>query len=644
MNNFYKIEIEGLKAIAIISLILYYAEVSLYGKFLLQGGFIGTDIFFTISGYLTISKISRNSSHGKRFSIINFFKNRIKRIIPPLLFLIIVSLPFVYFYLLPNDLLNFVKSIISTISFNSNFFYHYSGNAFGEANLIRKPFYHLWSLSVLIQFYIIFTLVILITFKYFKKYLGIILISIFILSFFITVLGSLNNPLLKFYIIQSRLWEFLAGSLLGYYLIGKKIKNKNSILSTIATGLGLGLIIYSILFFENTTPHPSFYTFLPVFGVLLFICFSNENNLITRLLSFKPLVFIGLISFSLYLWFYTIFSFYRIYTSGILIFNSSIYDKLLIFSIITLLSLLSYFLIEKKIQKNKIIFSKLLKIIFLKLTIIFLFCLSVILTDGYKNRIPEEVKNKISYIDILSEEYRYCYAKFNHKFKKACKIGNFNKDIFLIGDSRSGFLINSLISKANKIKHNLNIYTGSKLDFSNDINEFELDFNKYLKKELLKVKNSVIIINGLYNNPDYDFNFIEQYQSFLDFFKLLQKNNNKIIFIQPVPLIKNPYQFSGQNMKLINSIKKKKIFEYKIKKDEYYLTLADYFEFKKLILKNTTDVTFMKTEDIFCELNYCYSIRNGFFLLQDREHQSGLSANLISNLIIKEILNFEKDK
>ena len=646
MNNSYKIEIEGIKAIAIISLILYYAQIIVYEIPIFSGGFIGIDMFFVISGYLTTYKITAASAHKRNFSIISFFKNRIRRVIPPLLFVVIASFPFAYFYLLPNDLLIFVKSIISTISFNSNFFFHYSGNAFGDPNLFRKPFYHTWSISILIQYYIIFSLITFIAFKYFKKYFGMILSIIFISSFIITVINSENNQSLHFYAIQSRFWEFLAGSILCYYLRENKNKNKNKNLTfnLFSSVLGLSLIIYSVLFFEDTMPHPSFYTLIPIFGVLLIIWFSDKRNFITRLLSFKPLVFVGLISFSLYLWFYLIFSYYRIFTSSITIFKTSFYDKILICFIIIFFSLITYFFIEKKIQRNKIKFSKILKIISLKLIIIFLFCIGVILSNGYENRIPEEVKNKISYIDLLTAEYRDCYSKFNYKSEKACKIGNFNKDIFLTGDSRSGFLINSLVSKTNKINYNLNIYTGSKLDFRKNLNKFELGFNNYLRKELSEVKNSIIIINGLYNHPDYNFNFLDQYESFLAFFKILQRNNNQIIFIQPVPVIKNPYKFSGQNMKLINSIKKNKIFEYKIKKEEYHKTLADYFDFKKLILKYFKNITFLKTEDIFCDYNYCYSIKDGYFLLQDSEHQSALSADLISNLIIQLILNLEKKK
>ena len=109
MNNSYKIEIEGIKAIAIISLILYYAQIIVYEIPIFSGGFIGIDMFFVISGYLTTYKITAASAHKRNFSIISFFKNRIRRVIPPLLFVVIASFPFAYFYLLPNDLLIFVK-------------------------------------------------------------------------------------------------------------------------------------------------------------------------------------------------------------------------------------------------------------------------------------------------------------------------------------------------------------------------------------------------------------------------------------------------------------------------------------------------------------------------------------------------------
>ena len=636
LKKYHKPEIESLKGIAVILIILYNADLYFGGVRLFQGGFLGIDILFLISGYLMTLTALRETTYNNHFSIKIFLKKRISRIIPLLLVIILTSLPFAWFILLPIDFLHFAKSIISTLSFNSNYFFYYSGNFFAGDSLIKKPFVHTWSLSVLIQFYLLFSIVLLIVIKHFRKQFLVILIAILILSLLLAQFTSKDNPELNFYVLQTRIWEFLSGSIIGYFVTKQK-KSAPQILNLLAITAGFSLVFYSTLFFKDTAPHPSFYTLVPILGILLVIWFSNTKNLISKLLSSKLFVGIGLISFSLYLWHYPVFAFYKIYIDGPIFMNSWVFNRVLIFLTIVSLSLLSYFLIEKKIKENKIKFSRILLIIFFKLIIILIISINIISTAGYENRVPESVKNKLSYIDYFTKEYRDCFVKFDINKNKFCKIGNFNKNVFLIGDSRAAFLIENLKKKLINNKYNLNIYTGSKLDFRTNLQKKDLEFNKIRNEELLKSKNSIIIINGVYNNKDNDFKFMSQYKSFLSFFDLLEKNNNKIIFLQPIPIIMNPYKYSGGNMKLVNLIKNKKISEYKITKDEYYKTLVDYSKFQKLITENSKNVIFLKTEDIFCDIEFCYSIKDGFFLLQDKLHQSALSADLINNLIIKQI-------
>jgi peptidoglycan/LPS O-acetylase OafA/YrhL len=211
-----------------------------------------------------------------------------------------------------DSFIDFSKSILYSLGFSSNFYFWYSGQQYGAESGLLKPFLHTWSLSVEEQFYILFPIVLLITFKYFRKYLIHILILGFVISLGLADWGSRNYPSFNFYVLPTRGWELLAGSILAYFEITNGHRSKNKTLNLILPFIGLLLIGHSILFFNDKMFHPSFYTLSPIIGVCLIIWFSNKNELITKILSTKLFVGIGLISYSLYLWHYPIFAFARI--------------------------------------------------------------------------------------------------------------------------------------------------------------------------------------------------------------------------------------------------------------------------------------------------------------------------------------------
>ena len=175
MNIAYKAEVTGLRAVAIAALIFYNAQISFSGFNLFPGGFIGVDLFFFISGYLITNTILNEIKTKGTFSFKNFYEKRIINILPILLFVIFTSFIFAWIYYLPTNFVQFLKSIITSISFSSNFYFHYSGNAFGEPNTFFKPFNHTWALSILVQFYILFPIFLYLCLKYLRDYLIIIL-------------------------------------------------------------------------------------------------------------------------------------------------------------------------------------------------------------------------------------------------------------------------------------------------------------------------------------------------------------------------------------------------------------------------------------------------------------------------------------
>ena len=211
-----------------------------------------------------------------------------------------------------------------------------------------KPLLHTWSLSVEEQFYILFPIIFLFTYRFFRNYLKLFLFSGFLISFALAEWGNKNYVSFTFYFIHSRMWELFAGSILAYFEISSGQRSNNIILNKFLPSVGILLIIHSIFFFHDKMFHPSFYTISPIIGVCLIIWFASEKEIITKILSSKLFVGIGLISYSLYLWHYPIFAFERI----INLFQPNFY--IFLFLIIIFISIFSYYFIEKPARINHI--------------------------------------------------------------------------------------------------------------------------------------------------------------------------------------------------------------------------------------------------------------------------------------------------
>ena len=259
-----------------------------------------------------------------------------------------MSLPVAWIYVLPNSFVDFSKSILYSLGFSSNFYFYYSGTQYNAESGLLKPFLHTWSLSVEEQFYILFPIVLFISFKYLRKYLIFILILGFGVSLGLAEWGSKNHPSLNFYVLPTRGWELLAGSILSYLEITLGHRSKNKTLNLIMPSIGFLLIIYSILFFEYKKGfvfHPSFSTLSPIIGVCLIIWFSDKHEFVTKILSTKLFVGTGLISY-LYLWHYPIFAFDRI----IGISQNNIFEVLFIILLSLLLSILTFFSLKDPLE------------------------------------------------------------------------------------------------------------------------------------------------------------------------------------------------------------------------------------------------------------------------------------------------------
>ena len=569
MKISYRPEIDGLRAIAVGAVILYHAQINLFGQQLFKGGFIGVDVFFVISGYLITSIILKEIITTGSFSLKKFYERRIRRILPALLFVMLVSLPFAWMYLLSSDLIGFSKSILYSLGFSSNFYFHYSGNQYRAQNGLFIPFLHMWSLSTEEQYYIIFPIILITLFKYFKEYLVLFLILSFFISLTLVDWGSKNYPSATFYLLHSRIWELLAGSLLSYYEITLGHRSYNKIINQIFSTLGLLIITLSIFYFNNKFYHPSYTTVIPIIGVSLVIWFSNKGTLANKILSSKLFVGIGVISYSLYLWHYPIFVFYRhSFASG------SINEEILLIMLLFIFSLISYYFVEKKFRSKDFNFKKVLIIIFLSIFSIIFLNVIVLIKDGFPKK---EFVDGIS-LDRLhykNELIEFRENKINNSFD------NGKKNILIFGDSHSSnfskiFLTNAHLFKEYNFKylgekeilleyfekklenievHNL-IENSDAIIFSYFWSEDEFKGLEYIIELLVKKNNKKIILTS--NNPAFDL-YGSRYTP-LDLFLIKNKrlpNENELINLE-----KKYYNFLMSNeIYNSNNIRLKKISE-----------------------------------------------------------------------------------
>lgn len=339
----YRSEIDGLRAVAVISVILYHA-----GFVHFSGGYNGVDIFFVISGYLITSIIVSDIQNDK-FSLIKFYERRARRILPALFFVMLCCLPFAWLWMLPEQFKSFSQALVAVSIFSSNILFWLKQDYFAPA-ADENPLLHTWSLAVEEQFYIVFPILLIFLWRYGKisVFKTILILSVF--SLFLAEYGWRNFPTANFYLLPTRAWELGAGALCALHIYYHNPKSNQ-----VFASVGFLLIIYAIFFLGSYDPIPSLHTLIPVLGTALIILYSGSDTFISRLLSIKIFVGIGLISYSAYLWHQPIFAFSRI--KG---FDVNNYILMLFLSLLSLfLAYFSWRYIEKPFRnKNSKIFTR----------------------------------------------------------------------------------------------------------------------------------------------------------------------------------------------------------------------------------------------------------------------------------------------
>lgn len=300
----YRPEIDGLRALAVIPVILFHAGFQLF-----SGGFVGVDIFFVISGYLITTIILAELETGQ-FSILKFYERRARRILPALYVVLALCLPVAWLWLMPNDAKEFSKSVVAVLVFASNIFFWRQSDYFDAATEL-KPLLHTWSLGVEEQFYVLFPIFLMFAWRLGRKRIVAILAMVALLSLALAEYVISNKPDAAFFLLPTRGWELAMGALIAFYLKGSERDRCTPALHQILSFVGLGLITLAILAFSKETPFPGLSALIPTVGAGLIILFALPGTLVGRLLMSKVFVGVGLISYSAYLWHQPLLSFTR---------------------------------------------------------------------------------------------------------------------------------------------------------------------------------------------------------------------------------------------------------------------------------------------------------------------------------------------
>jgi len=308
----YRSDIDGLRALAVLPVVLFHVDPSR-----MPGGFLGVDVFFVISGYLISLLLYREQETG-RIRLTDFYRRRIRRLFPALIVVLVATMALGHFALWPDEYIALGKQVQASVFFVLNFRMIREAGYFDVASF-NKPLMHLWSLSVEEQFYLVWP-VLLILLRRLRVHLASALLLLATISMAYAVWRGTRNLDAVYYHPLARFWELLAGAIVAYLHFSRTADRWPLVLRSVplqhaTSWTGLMLIVTAMVYFDRTIPHPGVTTMWPVLGTMLLIACGPDAGA-NRLLAWRPLVWIGLISYPLYLWHWPLLSFVRITEFG----------------------------------------------------------------------------------------------------------------------------------------------------------------------------------------------------------------------------------------------------------------------------------------------------------------------------------------
>lgn len=552
----YRPEIDGLRALAVLAVVFFHVGLGF------PGGYIGVDIFFVISGFLITSLIIKELQED-RFSFLNFYGRRIRRIFPASAVMVLVTVIMGWFLLLPSDFIGLGKSVISQTFFSSNIYFWRNTNYFAESAELQ-PLLHTWSLAVEEQFYMIVPLVLWGLISWAKINSRLKLVTVLAIGFFASLILSVvalpKVPVFTFYMLPTRAWELLIGSLVALAPIIPVLKSRGLRELIVVLGV-LGMVLPCFLYTKDTL-FPGLYAIPPCLGAALFILgaspkYDTTLPIMAKIFTWRPIIFIGLISYSLYLWHWPLVAFSNYWALE----EFSLGYKWGIVLLSMVLAILSWRYVETPFRKKTLAkTSKALYRYALVVSVLFIALGSLMyLNNGFKTRFSEKV---ITYDSAKSEALVENLISASLSLEKA-EEGNFKKfgptdsnkiDVLVWGDSHARTILPAILKAADNshvvasawfpsTAPVLNNVPSLKYHRYSQLNQSPAWNNAILKQvKLKKIPNVVLaahwssnyegLIKGGGNSPNkikaFNANLIETIQS-------LNENGTKVWVLREVP-------------------------------------------------------------------------------------------------------------
>ncbi len=462
----YRPEVDGLRAVAVLPVIFFHAGFSGF-----DGGYVGVDVFLVISGYLITSIILSERDAGQ-FSLTGFYERRARRILPALFVVVLACIPFAWLWMLPHELANFSRSVASIAVFLSNFYFHSLGSYFGPA-IESMPLLHAWSLAIEEQFYLLFPLFLLVVWRWIPRaLLGLLVFGACLSLLFAQVGGNLNMrpPYIEpefrwfaqpewgtFYMTVGRAWELLLGAVVAVRLFGRQ--RQPASWHPFAAFVGLIMIGYAVVTFDAITPFPSVYALLPTIGTALVIGYARADDWVGRGLSWQPLVAIGLISYSAYLWHLPLLVFARLRALG----DLSLVTTWALIAVTFVLAYFTWRWVEQpcrdrqRVARRSVVIGGIAgSVLLLGLGIVGL------KADGFPGRLSAEALDTVSYRTITDLSHDVCWPSIGHTDPAAprCVRGaGVPPTLALIGDSHANVLATQLVAMVEEQGQSVSVLT-----------------------------------------------------------------------------------------------------------------------------------------------------------------------------------------
>ena len=631
----YRREIDGLRAVAVLPVILFHAGFSWF-----SGGYVGVDVFFVISGFLITSILINDLDNGC-FSIAKFYERRARRILPALFFVLLCCIPFAYAWMIPQQFKDFSQAFMAVVLFLSNILLWAKTDYFAPSAELN-PLLHTWSLAVEEQFYIFFPVLLFSLWRFGKQPVFYVVVILSFISLFLSEWGWRNSPVANFYLLPTRAWEMGVGAMCAFYN-HKRIIQASQPLSSI----GLFLILYSVFLFDEEIPFPSIYTLVPVLGTALIILFCSTGTLVYKLLSLRHVVGIGLVSYSAYLWHQPLMAFARIKIYPYP--HWTVMLALCVASIV--LAYFSWRYIERPFRTKNGSWvdsrGKVFSTAIAASIAIFSFGLYVHLNNGMPDRIRlNDIQRSYLSTATASPMRSKCHASADNKIepKDACRYNNENAAIAVLGDSHVVELAYALGEQFKGTDIGVahfsfsgcgpsygNAESSSCTDWTNDTVSYLIDSEEFTHV-IVSYRVAAHIwgtFQGTYSNlPSVKGEEVAKVviESLRNTLLDISESGKRVIYVDQSPELPRSIQELIYSGRLVGG-------NIQGLSRGWWNSFVDFFENTGVIPEFIDRVDVAK---IYCDNESCYAGREGVSFYFDENHMSVEGAKRVADLIIEE--------